>query len=169
MNQKDMYDKNGFVSIDEIIGSNGKSRTDDNLESKIADVNSTENMQTDLLEEILTDKVKFFKQILGEIDSQVKDREQLKTIIIKKLDERMCMLTTKTYEVDSWGMGNNKDMDSRRTKLESEIETLAKQKTEEEQQSWKDIALLKQEHRQFSQQYRNALRRVKIILPDFKE
>ena len=169
MKQKDLYDKNGFVSIDEIIKSNGNSNNDDNLESKIADAHATNNMQTDLLEEILTDKVKFFKQILGEIDSQVKDREQLKTIIIKKLDERMCMLTTKTYEVDSWGLGNNKEMDSRRSKLESEIEALAKQKTEEEQQSWKDIALLKQEHRQFSQQYRNALRRVKIIMPDFKE
>ncbi len=168
MNQKDMYDKNGFVSIDEIIKSNSNTEKEGNLESKIADAHATYNMQADLLEEILTDKVKFFKQILGEIDSQVKDREQLKTIIIKKLDERMCMLTSKTYEVDSWGMGNNKEMDSRRSKLESEIEAIAKQKTEEEQQSWKDIALLKQEHRQFSQQYRNALRRVKIIMPDFK-
>jgi len=45
---------------------------------------------------------------------------------------------------------------------------LAKQKSDEERESWRDIALLKKEHRQFNQQYLNAMRRTKILFPSEK-
>lgn len=163
MKEKDIYANNGFTSIDEIINPKNKYKEDESLEERVSNKKSKKPDKNELLEEIITDKVKFFKQILEEIDSQIKDRKFLKETIIKKLDDRMCLLTTKTYETDLWGLGNNTEMDSRRSALEKEIEALAKQKTEEEQQSWKDIALLRQEHRQFSEQYRNARRRAKVM------
>ena len=164
MEKTDIYDKNGFVSIDDIIGETGKYSAKGSLEEMLNEGrNHAEVKKHDIFTDIISDKVKFFKQILEEIDCQIKDRECLKDTIQQKIDFRICKLKTKIYEVEPWGLGNNKNIDSRRDKLEKEIEALAKQKSEESRESWRDIALLRKEHRQFSEQYRNALRKSNLI------
>lgn len=170
MEQHDIYNKNGFMPIEDLL-KEAKQDSREGMGGLEEKIDSHEEAPTamgeKLVKEILTDKVKFFKQALKEIEAQIKDREFLKDTINKKLDERMCLLKTKTYEVDSWGLGNNKAMDQRRSMLENEIETLAAQKNQEEQQSWQDIALLRKEHRQFAEQFNNAMRRVKVVMPEF--
>ncbi|MBU2613905.1 hypothetical protein KJ925_05640 [Patescibacteria group bacterium] len=164
MKNTDIYDKNGFVSIDDIIGDTGKYSAKSSLEEMLGEDRShAGDAKRDVFTDIISDKVKFFKQILDEIDGQIKDRECLKDTIQQKIDLRLCKLKTKIYEVEPWGLGNNKNIDSRRDKLEKEIEALAKQKSEESRESWRDIALLRKEYRQFSEQYRNALRKSNLI------
>ena len=142
--------KTGFVSIDDIIGDTSKYSAAGSLEEMLGkNTGKTEVKKHDVFADIISDKVKFFKQILDEIDCQIKDRECLKDTIQQKIDLRLCKLKTKIYEVEPWGIGNNKNIDSRRDKLEKEIEVLAKQKSEESRESWRDVALLRKEHRQF--------------------
>ncbi|MEW5911314.1 MAG: hypothetical protein AB1814_02060 [Thermodesulfobacteriota bacterium] len=164
MEGRDIYNKNGFVSIDDIFQESGKYSTGKSIDDIVgAGDNKKPSADKEIIRNILEDKVVFFKQILDDIDNQVKDRMILKESILHKLDERLCDLKTKIYEIETWGLGRNKSIDSRRDKLEKEIEALAKQKSEEHRESWRDIALLRKEHRQFSQQYRNAARKTGLI------
>ena len=50
-----------------------------------------------LLKEILTDKISFLRDIIEDIDVQIKDRGALKDGILKKLDEGICYLRTQIY------------------------------------------------------------------------
>ena len=164
MENKDIYKKNGFVSIDEILKEDKKYNTKSSLEDIVQEERVKPVPASDeILKEILTGKVKFLKQLLNEIDTQIRARDSLKETILNKIDNRLCKLKSKTYDIESWGIGNNKNIDSRRSQLEKEIEALVKQKSDEERENWRDVALLRKEHRQFSQQYLNAMRRVKII------
>ncbi len=118
-----------------------------------------------VLNEILTEKISFLREILGDIDTQIKDRKKLKTSLITKFDEGICYLQSKLYELDSWEHGRSRSVDTRRLQLEKELESLKSQQSDEIRESWRDIALLRKEHRKFFHEYRNALRRVKIVLP----
>ena len=70
------------------------------------------------------------------------------------------------YGIDTWHLGSNKNIDTRRLQIEKELESLKGQKRDENGESWRDISLLKKEHREFFREYRNALRRVKVIFPE---
>lgn len=164
MEGKDIYNKNGFVSIDDILKESGKYSAEKSIDDIVGTGGSKKpSNDSDIIRDILEDKVVFFKQVLDDIDNQMKDRMILKESILHKVDERLCKLKSKIYEIETWGLGRNRSIDSRRDKLEKEIEALAKQKSEEHRESWRDVALLRKEHRQFSQQYRNAARKTGLI------
>ena len=146
-------------------------KKEESLEEKIKprprEINESEDKG--FLKEILTDKISFLKQIIDEIDTQIKDREVLKDTIFDKIDRGICYLQTKLYEIESWGIGRNRNVDARRSQIEKELEALKNQKRNETRESWRDTALLKKEHREFFHEYRNALRRVKVIFPGKKD
>jgi len=155
-----------FIPADEYLKS-GQKTSKDSLEHKVEEPAKTKApTQGGFLTDIITDKISFLRQILNEIDTQINNRETLKDSIVHKIDTGICYLRTKLYEIESWELGRNRNIDSRRSNIEQELEALENQKRDETRQSWRDIALLKKEHRQFFHEYRNALRRVKVILPD---
>ena len=117
----------------------------------------------DFLEEILTEKLTFLREILCDIDRQMHGREALRKDLLERMDYWDAYLGTKLLEIEPWGMGSHKGMDQRRTKLEQEVEALKREKREETRGCWQDIALLKKERRQFYHEYRNALRRMKVL------
>ncbi len=191
-NQKDdIYNlKNGFIPIDQYFAEmEEKERQRKDLEGSIRpiapetsnlphDQNSIDSLvdqkkggnetkaKRSVLNEILTEKISFLREILGDIDTQIKDREKLKTSLIAKFDEGICYLQSKLYELDAWEHGRSRSVDTRRLQLEKELEALKSQQSDEIRESWRDIALLRKEHRKFFHEYRNALRRVKIVLPN---
>jgi len=163
------YDKdNEFIPIDKYLKPYEERKNEESLEKKIVSSPGEIDKSEDkgFLKEILTDKISFLKQFLSEIDEQIHDRENLKDKILDKIDKGMCYLHTKLYEIETWGLGRNKNIDTRRTQIEKELEALKSQKRDETRESWRDISLLKKEHREFFHEYRNALRRVKVIFPE---
>jgi len=157
-----------YVPIDDYFKSEDYSEGEDDLERKLEE-QPKDHIKTDkegFLKDILMDKIKFLRDILDDIEFQMKDREKLKDNIMYKFDKGICYLRTKIYELEIWGLGNNKDIDSRRSKLEKELENLKLQKRVETRESWRDTALLKKEQREFFHEYSNAMRRVKMIFPE---
>ena len=88
----DFYDRDfEFIPIDNYLKDlkTDKTKKQQNLEEKLKpsadEINTTEDRS--FLKEILTDKIGFLRQILNEIDGQVKDRESLKDGIFEKIDK----------------------------------------------------------------------------------
>ena len=167
MEKRDLYNgDNEFVPFD-FKGDKEQDKPDSELEHRLkTDPGSEAQDKTGVLESILTEKANYLKEILGEIEGQISDREKLLERIGSKIDSEICYLRTKLYELDNWGVGNNKSVDTRRLLFEKEIEALKSQKRIESRESWRDISLLRKEHREFFKEYRNAVRRVKIVLPE---
>lgn len=184
MRKKDIYNgDNEFISIGNYLFDDKKRKSNkktknkilykndgkvSNLEKLISNggLNKTKLKPNNFIDDILLDKITFLRQILDEINTQMKDRDSLKHKIHNKIDYGICYIQTKLYETDPWGIGNNREIDTRRSKLENELEALKKQKRDEARECWRDISNLKKEHRQFFHEYRNSLRRVKVIFPD---
>lgn len=164
----DIYDDYEFIPLDGLITPPKKKRKAGALEEKLKKINNDIEKTDDsgYLKEVLTDKISLLEEILKDLDEQIKDREYLKDSIVKKFDEGICYLRTKLYEIDSWELGKNRTIDSRRSKIEQELEQLKSQKRTEARECWRDIALLKKEKREFFKEYRDALRRVKVIFPE---
>jgi hypothetical protein len=170
--KKDIYNDGEFVSIDDYLikdKSSSGNKSKKSLEDKLIDnpsktgKSSKHDPDQNILDSILSDKIEFLAYILGEIDKQTEQREQVKDTIIKKIDQAVCYVRTKLYELDSWGMGTNRDTGGRRSKLEAELDNLMSQKRIEIREHWRDTAILRKEHREFQQQYRNAKRKAGII------
>lgn len=169
MPEKDIYDRDyEFVPAGDYLESDAESKKNNSLEKRVdQDKKATDNKKDrNFLKEILTDKISFLKELLDEIDVQIQDRQALKDTIIDKIDRGECYLRTKLYEIDTWDHGKNRNIDTRRLQIEKELEALKNQKRDEKRESWRDIARLKKEHRQFFHEYRNALKRVKVVFPD---
>lgn len=164
-----LYNHSGeFVPVDDYLSLTPEEEVEilSGLEEKVhAPEENDKPKDENFIKDILTEKIHFLRDILEEIEVQITDRDALKEVILDKVDKGVCYLQTKIYELDNWGLGHNRDIDLRRSKLEKELETLKKQKRDEERENWRDIALLKKEHREFYRQYREALRRVKVIFP----
>lgn len=167
----DIYDHDPeFLPIDKYLPMGAKPKPAEGLEKRLeADTSGRSKADRGFLEEILSDKAEFLKQILGQIDQQITDREMIKESIARKIDKGICYLRTKLYELDTWQLGKNRNIDTRRAQLDKELEALEAQKRDEARECWRDVALLKKEHREFSKEYRNALRRVKVIFPHKKQ
>ena len=172
MANDNFYNRDGeFIPIDYYLNLKDEKSSKD-LEQKVTDTQKETSKSDDhgLLKEILTDKIGFLTQILKEIDGQIKDRANLKDVILYKLDKGICYLRTKIYEIETWGLGKNRNIDTRRAQIEKELEDLKAQKRDENRESWRDTAILRKEHREFYHEYRSALKRVKVIFPErFKD
>ena len=171
MEKRDLYNgDNEFVPFDFGTGEEGAGKKESSLEERVngkADSEKTKDAErASVLESILSEKANYLKEILAEIESQIADREKLQEKIGSKIDSEICYLRTKLYELDSWGMGGNRDIDTRRLQLEKEIEKLKDQQRVESRESWRDISLLRKEHREFFREFRNAMKRVNLIFPN---
>jgi hypothetical protein len=126
-------------------------------------IDAAENPSTDILKDILTDKLSFLRDVIAELKAQIAEREELKKRISDKLDQGHCLLQTYLYELDTWPRGANRSIEQRKIALEREISNLSKEMRSEKVACFRDIALLKRDLRQFQREYRNELRRVKML------
>jgi hypothetical protein len=136
----------------------------DNFNSLNFDTNiGDDNPSTDILKDILTDKLSFLIDIIAELKAQIAERQELKKRISDKLDQGHCLLQTYLYELDTWPRGANRSIEQRKIALEREIANLGKEMRSEKVACFRDITLLKRDLRQFQREYRNELRRVKML------
>lgn len=166
MEKKYYGDDIEFIPIDKYLPI-GRSPLERKAEEMFPDYSEkakpTPKGEESFLEEILTDKIAFLKEILGDIDRQMEGRESLRKTIQEKIEHGVAFLDTKLLEVDTWAVGKNQTIDMRRSRIEREVEALKREKREEARECWRDVALLKKERRQFYHEYRNALRRMKVL------
>ncbi len=62
-------------------------------------------------------------------------------------------------------MGWSRSLETRRSRLEQQLNQLLVEKRQEQTQCFKDISLLQKESRQWFKQYLDLLQRVKIVIP----
>ena len=121
---------------------------------------------TDSLENILKEKVQCISDILTQINQDVKSRGHLSYNIIYRIYEHYCYLKSKIFELHHWELGSSRSVESRRSSLEKQLDSLKQEKRQEQVQCFKDIMLLKTEHRTWFKQYCDVMQRAKIILAD---
>ena len=121
-----------------------------------------------VLREILSEKSVTLKDLLEEIGQQIKDRDALRSQTLAKIEENISALNTKVMEIETWHLGQNWNIDWRRMNLEKQVELLQQEGRGEARECWRDIAQLRKEHRQLFREYRNALKRMKIVSPTRK-
>ena len=115
------------------------------------------------LEELLQQKVQTLVDILEQISGEIGERAGLYSQVIWQISGHYCRLKSKLLELDSWYPGANRSIESRRSSLEKELNTLLHEKRQEQIQSWQDISRLKTEFRTWFKQYRDLVERVKLI------
>ena len=100
-----------------------------------------------LIEQVLKDNLTTIKTILLEISKGIEDRYYLGDNLIKDINEYMCLLNTKLFEVkDPYG-GRNPSLEKRRISIENKICELNKEIRDRETERWRDIEVLRKEFR----------------------
>ena len=111
----------------------------------------------------MEDRIITSKSLLVDIFSEMNNRKELSNILIGEINNDIFDLKAKLFELDSWFIGRNRMIDTRRNKLEQSINELEKEKRDKETEKWQDIARLKKEFRDRFKEYKDILRRFSII------
>ncbi len=117
------------------------------------------------LEGLLNEKVQTLVDILDQIAGEIRERAGLSGRVTWQIDNHYCRLKSKLLQLDHWHLGANRNIESRRTALETQLDTLLHEKRQEQILCWQDIARLKTEFRTWFKQYRDLVERVRIIAP----
>ncbi len=126
---------------------------------------SEENNAQDSLESILNEKVQCLSTVLAQISQDITSRGDLSQNVIYRIYQHYFYLKSKLYELCQWTFGVNRNVESRRSKLEKQLDALKQEKRQEQVQCWQDIVSLKKELRNWFKQYCDLMQRVKIVLP----
>ncbi|MBD3181501.1 hypothetical protein GF312_04360 [Candidatus Poribacteria bacterium] len=110
-----------------------------------------------ILFEVISDRIYFLKKNIGEINSQLDERQKLKDELKSNIDYDMCRIQTEIYKLDIMP-----DM-LKRTTLESRIMDLCKEKRDKELSFWQDKIELKKELRKIEKELRTAMLDLWII------
>ena len=113
-------------------------------------------------------KVSCLVDILSAIDSDASARMKLSGSVLVEIERQYCYLKTKLYELDTWGIGVNRNVESRRSKLEMQLDKLNQETRQERVQAWKDVEDLRKESRIWFKQYSDLVQRLRIVGVNFK-
>jgi hypothetical protein len=120
--------------------------------------------ERDALEDLLQEKVGTLSDTLSQIEHDIKSRQHLSQYLLADISQHYSYLKTKLYDLDNWQFGRNRSIETRRSKLEAQLDALNQEKRQEQLQCWRDTAQLTKEFRDWFKQYRDLLHRVNIIL-----
>lgn len=117
---------------------------------------------------LFADKVSCLVDILASIDSDASARLKLSASVLVEIERQYCYLKTKLYELDTWGLGVNRNVDSRRSKLEMQLDKLNQETRQERVQAWQNVEDLRKEWRIWFKQYCDLVQRLRIVGVKFK-
>lgn len=149
-----------YVTLDSMLEYSPPALINDSQTSPDSELDKTD----DSLENILEEKVNCLSTILVQINHDITKRGDLSQNVINKIYEHYCYLKTKLFELYQWRFGSNRNIESRRSKLEKQLDSLKQEKRQEQVQCFRDILLLGKESRNWFKQYCDLMQRVKIIL-----
>lgn len=102
--------------------------------------------------------------ILEQIGAEMADRTALHERVLAFISQQYCYLKTKLHELDAWGLGHNRNIDSRRSRLEQQLDALNQEARQEQVKRWQDVAALKKEFRTWFKQYADLAGRMRLII-----
>lgn len=79
----------------------------------------------EVLAKVIADRVSFLQTTINEITSQILERQKLKENLNSDIDEKLCQIITKIYELDFWNVVTRA---RRRISLEEQVAELLKRK-----------------------------------------
>lgn len=110
-----------------------------------------------VLADIFDDRLKTLESILSDIAGEIKSRKCLGTIMLDTVDYHICVLRSRLRELET------SEFKPVWKKIEQNISELESEKRMHKTRTWQDIAALKKEFRVAFKEYRDILRRFKII------
>jgi hypothetical protein len=113
------------------------------------------------VEDIFAQKVEIIKLKIKDIMRQIKEREKLKEINIEKMDQMICDADTKLLNLGwmGWPGSDSRELLSRKTALEGDVNILEREKRLEEVHCFGDITQLKKRLADELQEYRELMRK----------
>ncbi len=129
-------------------------------------VKSTTPQKPNSLETLLREKVGGLTEILNQLHSETEHRKHLSKNIVGDIYCLYLYLKSYFLTLDQWGIGHNRPVELRRSRLEQQLLQLRQEVRMEKAQCWKDIANLNKEKRTWLKQYRDLMQKVKIMLPE---
>lgn len=125
---------------------------------------SEEKKDNDLsLEGLLGAKVQCLSDILADIQHGIQGRKDLFENVIYRIYQHYCYLKGKLFEMYQWPINHSRAIETRRSGVEKQLDTLKQEKRKEQVQCWQDIAGLKKEFRVWLKQYSDLAQRVRLI------
>ena len=115
------------------------------------------------LELILFGKTNNLLSILNQIKQDIEKRTDVSRCIIQKIDLHSCLIKSKVLQLKKWYLGDNQNIERRRSNLENRLDEFKKEIRQEKAQCWRDIILLNKEFRNWFKQYADLSSRAKII------
>lgn len=87
--------------------------------------------------------------------------------MLDDIQRTCCYVKTKLYELDSWPVGVNRSIESRRCRLEAQLDSLNRETHEGRVQLWQDVEELRREWRTWFKQYLDLVQRSRIVGVNF--
>ena len=112
--------------------------------------------------DFLDDKLLFLRECIGQVECQLRVREEQKQEFVRELEQRVCEVQTAIYELDDFGLVPNNALGhvgtsqfgQRKTGLEREKKLLEREIRQQEVECWRDVTALLKELRQLRKEYR---------------
>lgn len=113
--------------------------------------------------EFLSRRLTFIKQAILHLIQQMRERRVLSDKTLERLNEEQCTLSTKRFELPSFGLGYNTDLDKIRLEIDREIERLEIEKFKETTAYWKDLAQLKRDLIDYVREYHTLVEKLEVL------
>ena len=112
---------------------------------------------------LLRDKFRCLSDILSSIEREAQSRHRLSDSLLVEIQQQYCYLKTKLFELYERGLGINRALDSRRSKLEIQLDKLNEEARQERVHAWQDVGNLSKEWRTWFKQYCDLVQRLRIV------
>ncbi|MBI4127694.1 MAG: hypothetical protein HY459_01345 [Parcubacteria group bacterium] len=119
--------------------------------------------EDDSLGNLFKDKFHCLSDILSSIEQEANSRRRLSEVLLVEIQSQYCYLKTKLFELYERGLGVNRNLDSRRSRLEIQLDKLNEESREERVRAWQDVENLSKEWRTWFKQYCDLVQRLKIV------
>jgi hypothetical protein len=117
------------------------------------------------LENMMGGKVQCLTTILRSIQTDIQQRTEISKDVIERIYVHYLYVNTKLLEINETPIDSNRALETRRSGLEKQLDTLKLEKRQEQVKCWQDIFKLHQEHRNWYKQYCDLMGRVSLVLP----
>lgn len=116
-----------------------------------------------ILNQVFKSRLDTVRITLFDILYEIHNRSALDETLANRLNEDICRLRTKLLELESWQVGSNKAVDSKRGTIEDKIHDLEMELRHRDIKRWQDVSPLKKELRDTFREYSDIVRKIRII------
>jgi hypothetical protein len=113
--------------------------------------------------EYFTGKIDSLRERIGHLNQEIDARFKFKEKFLKEVDCQIQDCAFSLSQFHFWGIGYNKGVDMKRNLLERQLSTLRRERRAVELKAWADIVNIRKELRRTLEEYKDAIRRYRIV------